>query len=294
MAKYRKWLGYILFSVIVGGIFLYCCFPSKALREYLEGSAGRFDPQLALRIHRIRPMLPFGLKLVNTEVTLKEKPRISLFKADSFVVMPSLRVLMLRGSAFSFDCSAYGGKIQGVIAFKTYSLGGPFVSDIQITGVRLGEYPFLRELLKRELTGAMSGTVTYTCSQGNFLQGSGKGDLSVSNGSVRFARPFWGVESVDFQRLDAQIVLEKQRISLARFDFKGKQMEGKVSGTIHLNPNLPKSSLDLTVAVKSFPSFFRDKAGFFDAAKLFVERLKDGNFKITIRGTVAQPRINFI
>lgn len=290
MGKYKKWLGYVLFAAIVSGAFLYFCFPSEAVRQYVEGSATRFHPALALSVNGLQPAFPFGLKLENTDLGLSERPGISLFKADSLVVMPSIRVLTLRRPAIRFDCRAYGGNIQGVIALKTFSLGGPIESDIQITGVHLGQHQFLKEWFKRELTGEMSGTVTYSGSQDSFIRGSGKGDFSIANGSVQLSQPFLGVESVDFQRIDAQMVLEKQRISLARFDFKGKLMEGNASGSIHLNPNLPKSRLDLKVTVKALG----DKAGLFDAVKFLGQRFKEGIFEITIGGTFDQPQINFI
>ncbi len=293
MAKYKRRLGYILFAAILTAVFLYWRFPSEAVCEYLEEAAGRFDPHVALRVHRVRPVLPFGLKLIKAELGLKERSGVSLFKADSFVVMLSLRTLVLRRPAFRFGCKAYGGEIRGDVAFKEYSCERPFDTDIQIAGVRLGLHPFLKELLKRELTGEINGTVNYTSGQGNFLQDSGNGELSVSNGSLRFVRPFLGMEALDVQRLDAQMVFEKQKISLDRLDFKGEQMEGKVSGTIHLSPNLAKSTLDLTVAAKPFPSLFKEMGGHLDVTKLFGRRSKEGRFTMTIRGTIAQPRISF-
>lgn len=293
MSSYRTWLGYVLFAAVASGMFLYVCFPSEAVREYLQGSASRLAPTLALRVYKVRPAFPLGLKLENTDLAFKERPGIPLFKTDSFVLMPSVRILALRGPAFRFACRAYGGKIQGVVVFKTFSLGGPVQSDVELTDVRLDQYPCLKEWLKRELTGTMSGSVTYAGSPGSFLQGSGEGDLSILEGSVRFAQPFLGVESVSFHRIDARMVLEKQELSLARCDFKGKDVEGKASGTIHVNPHFPRSRLDLEVAVKTSAAFLTDEGGLFGAATFLGQRLRKGDFRIHIHGTVAQPRIDF-
>jgi type II secretion system protein N len=294
MPRYKTWLGYVLFATVVSIMFLYVCFPSDAVREYLEGSVNRLSPALALRLRQVAPALPFGLRFEDADLSLKERPGILLFKADSFVLMPSVRMLALRGPAFRFACTAYGGKVQGAIAFKTFSFQGPFQSDVEMTDVRLGEYPHLREWLKRELTGTMSGSVTYAGSPGDFPQGSGKADVSVLDGTVRFAQPFLGVESVSFQRIDARMVLEKQEISLARFDFKGKDVEGDASGTVRLNPNFPRSTLDLSVTVKTASTFLTDEGGLFSPGTFLGKRLQEGDFKIHIRGTVAQPRIDFI
>jgi type II secretion system protein N len=163
-----------------------------------------------------------------------------------------------------------------------------------MTDVRLGQYPYFRDWLKRELTGTVSGSVTYTGKPGSFPQGSGQGDFSILDGSVRLAQPFLGVESVSFHRIDVEMVLEKQYISLTRFDFEGKEVEGQASGTVHLNPRFPRSTLDLSVAVKTASTFLTDEGGLFGAGTFLGKRLQQGDFKIHIRGTVAQPRIDFI
>jgi type II secretion system protein N len=294
MGKYKKWLVYTLFAATVSGFSLYFCFPSEMVRQYLEGSASRVDPTVILRIQRVQPFLPLGLKLERTDLSLKEGLGISLFKADSFVVMPSIRTLVRRTPVLRFKCKAYEGSINGIIALETFNWAGPFESDLEIAGVRLGQYPLLREWLNRELTGAMSGTVTYRGSPNDFIKGSGKGDFFIVNGSIRLSQPFLGMESVHFQRVNARVVLEKQRISLARFDFKGKQMEGEASGSIQLSPILPKSKLNLKVAVKPFSGFFRDNEGLSDMVKLLGNPLKEGNLTITLGGTLAHPQISFI
>jgi len=102
------------------------------------------------------------------------------------------------------------------------------------------------------------------------------------------------VESVSFHRIDVEMVLEKQYISLTRFDFEGKEVEGEASGTVHLNPHFPRSTLDLSVAVKTASTFLTDEGGLFGAGTFLGKRLQQGDFKIHIRGTVAQPRIDFI
>jgi type II secretion system protein N len=294
IGRYGTWLGYVLFAAAVGGMFLYFCFPSDAVREYLEGSASRFSPPLALRLHNVRPAFPFGLKFEDADLGFKEAPGIPLFKADSFVLMPSMRILALRGPAFRFACAAYGGKIQGVIVFKAFSLEGPFQSDVAMTDVRLGQYPYFRDWLKRELTGTVSGSVTYTGKPGTFPQGTGQGDLSILNGSVQLAQPFLGVESISFHRIDVEMVLEKEHISLTRFDFEGKEVKGKASGTVHLNPHFSRSTLDLRVALKTSSAFLPGEGGLVGAATFLGQGLRDGNLSISIRGTVAQPRISFI
>ncbi len=278
MKNYRKWIGYLVFAMFLSGVCLYLSFPAEVIREYLEGSTSRLAPALGLKVHGVRPVLPFGLKLENADLSLKEMPEFSVFSADSFMVMPSMRSLTLRRPAFRLDCEAYGGNIQGVISLQTFSLKGPVQSEIEIIDVRLDQYPQLEKWLQGELTGTMSGTVVYVCSAGEFIDGSGEGNFSILDSSLQLAQPFLGMESIHFGRIDAQMVMEKQRISLVRFDFSGEEIEGSVSGDINLAPNLANSKLDLTVEVKEFSSMLKNR----------------GDFRISISGTVAQPLVSFI
>ena len=293
MPRYRKWLGYILFAVTIGGMFLYLCFPSDAVRDYLEGSASRLAPPLSLRLRDVRPAFPLGLQFEDADLGFKERPGIPLFKASRFVLMPSMRILALRGPAFRFACAAYGGKIQGVVVFKTFNWDGPVSSDIEMVDVRLGEYPSFRDWLNREFTGTLSGSVTYAGRPGSFPQGSGRGDFLILDGSVGLAQPFLGVESVDFHRIDVEMVLDRQRISLSRLDFEGEALKGKASGTVHLDRHFSRSTLDLRVALKPSSSLLSGEGGLAGAATFLRRGLGGGDLTISIRGTVAQPRINF-
>jgi len=294
MGKRTIWFGYVLFGGLVVLLSLYVCFPSEAARQYLEALASQVEPTIVLSIERIRPALPFGLKADQASFRLKDEPGIFLFKADSFVVMPSLQTLTLMRPAFSFDCRAYGGRIKGIIASSTLDFRGPFSSELKISGLRLDLYTALKEKLKRDCSGIMDGTFTYGWTRGGFLRGAGDGGFSVANGKIFFAKPFMDLQSIDFRRIDVRMVLDGQKIILDGFDFGGKQMEAAASGTIHLDPVFDRSSLDLTVSVKPSPDFLIEKRELFDAVRFVTKRLQEGRFTLNIRGTVAQPRINFI
>jgi type II secretion system protein N len=293
MANHRKWLGYIVFAVILSVFFLYFCFPSEAICKYLRGAAARFSPTLALSVENIRPAFPFALRLEDTDVSVKGRPDSPVFRADSLVIMPSARVLTLRKPAFRFDCEGvYGGKIQGVIAFKTFNLQGPFQSNMEIRSVQLGKYPCLSEWLNLDLTGVISGTVVYDCNRGDFLHGSGESELSILDSTVQLAQPFLGMEFFHFDRIDARMVLDNQRVSLDRCEFTGEQLQGKASGTIVLDVSIAESNLDLTVTLEEFSALV-DDPGVSDVVRFFGQGARGGHLTINIGGTVAQPRISF-
>ncbi|MDY6954730.1 MAG: type II secretion system protein GspN [Thermodesulfobacteriota bacterium] len=293
LTKKRIWLGYALFVVILGGLFMYLSFPSDTICRYLQGVATRFAPAVALSVDSVRPSFPFGLKLEDTDVRLRERPDTHLFAADSFLIMPSVQALTLRRPAFRFDCQGlYGGEMQGVVAFKTFGLSGPLRSDVEIRSVQLGHHPHLEEWLPVALSGEMSGTLFYSGTQGDLINGSGQGDVSILDSRVRFSQPVLGMQSVHFERIDARMALNKQRISLETCDFFGEQLQGKASGTIDLKQTVDESRLDLKVTLEAF-SGLSDDPGLFDVVGLFGQGMDEGNLTIFIRGTVSHPRISF-
>jgi type II secretion system protein N len=293
MTKKKKWCGYALFVVLLSGLFLYLSFPSDTACRYLQGLVTRFAPAVAFTAHKVRPAFPFGLKLEEADLRLIDRPHTPLFVADTFVIMPSLQAFKLRRPAFRFDCQGvYGGEMEGVLAFKTFDLAGDLHSDVEIRHVQLGRYPHLDDWLNVGLTGVVSGTLLYACTKGGFLSGSGHCDVSILDSHVRFAQPFFGMESVHFDRIDARMTLEEQEVSLQMCRFMGEQLQGKASGTIDLKQTVDQSTLDLTVTLEAF-SALRDEPGLFDVVGLFGQGLHDGNLTILIRGTVSQPKISF-
>jgi type II secretion system protein N len=292
MANHKKLLGYLLFCAVVGALFMYFCFPSQAVSNYLEGSTARFAPDVHLKVERISPALPLGLELENASFSLKRRPHIPLLSLRNFEIMPSLGTLTAGKPVFRFYGGAYGGEMEGIVQFDSFLLKGPIRLDAKIKDVRLEEYPRLKEWFDGDLAGIMTGTMAYASAEGGFINGKGEGDFSVLNGTIQFTQPFLGLQFIPFERVDASMFLDNHILSLDRFDFRGEEIQGEVSGTISLEFPLAESVLDLRVVFDRF-SPGAQPGGFFDVMRV-MERSRGGRpFAIDVNGTVAEPRISF-
>ena len=78
--------GYSFYGILLTMALLVYRFPSDALRDYLKASFVRINPQIVLSIGKVFPFFPFGIKLMETQLSLKEEPEVLLFRADSFFV----------------------------------------------------------------------------------------------------------------------------------------------------------------------------------------------------------------
>ncbi len=293
--RLKKPVAYFLFVFTVTLFFLYICFPAQAVREYLEESAGRFAPTLSLKIRNVLPALPLGLKLDQARLSYKDEPAIPLFKAGSFVIMPSIRIMTTGRPVVRFDCQAYGGKMEGVIAFENFNFKGPFHLRVKLAGLQLGEYQLIKKRLGRECSGIVGGSLDFALDGTGLFDGSGKGDMAVTEGSVEFAEPFFGMTSVDFTQVHAQVVLQKRQLSVRRLDFEGSQIKGAGEGTILIDRDFGRSTLDLTFTISPAPGFRQNgQDDIADTAGLFLKRLNGAPFAVKIRGTISQPRISFL
>ena len=234
LSKYKKYCGYVLYGIFFTVALLYCRFPSDALRDYLQATAGRAGPRHLLSIGEVRPSLPFGLKFLETELAPKENPDMSLFTADSLVIRPLIWSFLQGKPGYCFDCLAYDGDIKGSISFAKESMKTPFTASIKLKDISIGNYAFLPALIGRSVKGTLGGTVTYGGKSNLPAEGTGEANIRISDGKVELLQPVLSLESIDFNELLIRVVLEKQKIDLSHVELKGRDIKGALSGSIGL------------------------------------------------------------
>ena len=288
--RLAKILGYALFLVGIASFFLYLYFPSEGVRQYVEASATRISPDLSVDVEGIRPSLPFGIKLKNTRVHHESKPGPALFVADTLVLLPTIDTILKWRPIFRFSCDAYGGEIDGRLAFDSFAFDGDIASDVDLKGILLERYPMLRERLKRKCTGVISGAVSYAFDTKAVLAGSGQADLSVRDGTVGFIQPFMGLDRLGFEHIDIRVRVEDEQAVVQKLSVKGDMLNAEGRGTIRLNQRLGRSMLDLTVQIDPSSGFLGNDQGTLNLARLFMNGAGSGQLQVRIHGTLSQPR----
>jgi type II secretion system protein N len=292
-SKHRTILGYVLYGLILAMALLYFRFPSDAVEDYFQARGERANPPLSLSADRIGPLIPFGLKFVKTRVSLKDSPSSLVLNADRISVRPSFLSLLGVKSDFSFRCAAYKGDTSGSIRLWQDENARSVDTEIELTNVDLGEYAYLRELIGRRVTGTLSGTIVYNGQYKPILDGSGEANLSLSEGMVELAEPFLTLKSIDFDELEIDMVLKKKKIDVGRLEFKGKQLQGALSGTITLKEALEESVLRLSGTIEPFAALFESATGIEETVEFLRGRIDQGTFTFMIEGTLSQPKIKF-
>ncbi|MCK4388999.1 MAG: type II secretion system protein GspN [Desulfobacterales bacterium] len=292
-SKHTKYLGYVLFAVILTAGLLYYRFPSDALRDYVQTSAENTNARVVLSVERIQPWPPVCLKFTGIELALKDKPDRTILKADRVLLKPRLRSLLRGKSEYSFHCLAYGGDLRGCAHFKKDSTGAFIDTEIELRDVHIGDYAYLSELIGRRVEGNLHGTISYTGPFKVLTDGSAEANLRLSGGRVELFQPLFTLGSLDFNEIEAEMFLDKQKINVTRLELKGEVLHGTLSGTITLKEKFARSSLDLRGTIEPFAAFFKGTAGIHDTVAFFKQRLKRGTLSFVIHGTLGEPKIKF-
>jgi type II secretion system protein N len=292
-SKRRNVLGYILYGLVFTLALLYFRFPSDAVEDYLRAQGDRGNPRLALSVDRLGPSFPFGLKFVKMRVSLQDSPDSLFLKADRIFLRPSLLSLLGGKSWYSFHCDGYKGDASGRIRLWQNEGSHAIDAEIELRNVDLGEYTYLPNLIGRTVEGALSGTISYSGQFRPVLDGSGEASVTLSEGSVQLAEPFLTLQSIDFNELQIDMVLNKQKIDVSRLEFKGKQLQGKLSGTITLGRALTESALNLSGTIEPFAALFESAGGTQDTVAFLRDRIDQGTFTFMIEGTLGQPKMKF-
>lgn len=293
MSNDKKWLGYLLFGLILTVALLYYRFPSDALRDYIQSMALRTNPPLALSVDSLELSLPIGLKLLETQVSLKHMPDKVLVRADSLLIRPKVWSLFRGKPEYRFHCVAYKGDLVGSVYVEKDGTRDFIDTEIDLRNIHVADHAYLSQLIGRHVEGTLDGTVSYKGQRNPLADGSGQANLRLSQGRVELLQPFITLESIDFNEMEIEAGLEKQQINLSRLELKGQQLHGTLSGTITLKQELAESRLDLRGTIEPFAGLFKGPGGTGDTVQFFKQRLKGGAFPLVIQGTVGEPKIKF-
>jgi len=297
ITKHKKCLGYILYGILLMIVLLYYRFPSDAVGDYLKSTADEINSSYTVWIGNVRPLFPFGVKLLRTRVSLRENPDTNLLIAESLLIKPRLWSFLKGESKYGFDCFAYGGDIKGTVHFSDdggEATEGPFTTSLELRDLRINDYEYLFTLIGRNVKGILGGNITYSGQNGLLINGTGEASLRISDGSVELLQPIFSLKSVRFDDLWIKMILEKTKIKLTRVEMGGKEIKGTLSGTIGLKQSFSKSRLALRGSIEPLAGFFKSENGAPRMMTLFKRRLRKGKLSFVVRGTPADPKIRFI
>lgn len=239
----KKTCGFVLYAVVITGVFLYLLFPSDIVKSRLEASA--VSAELTVKMDAVRPALPLGLTFNNLHVA-------SLANGQTYLDSESLTARINPLSFFQkkkklgLSGKAYGGTFKGSLRLASWEkMASPLEGDIRFADMDVAKLSFLRVWLVRNVTGKASGHWVHKASDNTGRDLSATCDVTLKKGSFPLQESFLGATRIDFETSDIRLQFKGGVIRVEKLRMIGPQMECSLSGDITPMDDVRQSALNL-------------------------------------------------
>jgi type II secretion system protein N len=286
---YRKWMGYVLYGIILMLVLLIYRFPSDSIKEYIQTAVNSRNPDLSVTIEKASLAFPFHLKFTGVDCHMQGDPSITVFKIKEIVVRPSIWSLFTKNQTFRFACNAYDGTITGNINLQKNGEITKFVSSIELKNIKVNDDSPMPAFIKDYIGGILEGTVKYSGEGLYDNNGSGEASLTLSKGAVKLGTPILNIKAIDFKEVVIKADLKNQVLNIPNLNLKGDNFLGQASGAITFRNPLNKSLIGFNASIEPTSTSVKTSTGANDAMALLRQSLKNGKLLFTLQGTIEEP-----
>jgi type II secretion system protein N len=180
----------------------------------------------------------------------------------------------------------YGGEVDGSLSMTD----GMTRATVELDGVQLGRYPYLRELLEEgSLSGQLSGAASME-GRGTLDDARAVGEFDIADAGMTGAK-FNGlnVPDLDFKQISFKFARQGTRLEIQEFRADGDQIKASGDGQIVLREPLGDSVLNMRLTVMPGNGASDD----IKTLLSLIPRPKNARLDapLTISGTLRQPRL---
>jgi type II secretion system protein N len=280
----KKWFTLTGYIVLVTFIFLYYLFPTKAVTAYVNYRLSDSLPGVHLTVAQMRPSFPPGLILTSLVVERNDKEWI---KADQASIRPRYMTLFSQTKAFVLNGALDTGRVAGTATITT---GTSLLNiDLSVDQFEIGNIPALKEMMPHSLTGIVKGKLAFE-NQPPF--GKGNTDLTLSNCSVDFKPAFFGMNQLKMDTVAAKADLGDGMIKIEAFEVKGRELNGKATGTVTLKNPIAQSPLNISGQVTPTPTLMKSLGDILSITGLAEGNTNSTEIPFKISGTIESPKVS--
>jgi type II secretion system protein N len=284
MTRTKKIALYFVFTLVALVIFLYHRFPSEMVYSALSGQIARLDPKVQLDIDSIRPTIPLGLKLEPLSVNYAEIP---IMRMDVLKVRPELLSLFSRSKRYIYTARMGGGALRGRAEniIEKDRIQSKF--KITVKEAPLDYIDIFNHWKNYQTNGELDATIGF-----DSLKGGGTADVNIeiSPAQIEFEPPLMGIESLDFTKLNTQLVVTQRMLQIRNCEAFGNQLEGKITGSIIFREPIEESRISLTLTLKPQPAFIAYHKNDMIGGVLASSNAQKRGVIFRISGTLNNPR----
>ena len=244
----KKALWFTLYGIFITVVFLYLLFPSDIVKSRLEEAVN--SPDFILKMEKLRPSLPFGLKLKNITISSASSANIP-FQGDLLDVQLNPLSFFQKHTYLGLSGRAYGGNFDGCVGLVSLSqMYPPKEGNLNFQNIDLARYAFIKTLLGREITGGAKGNLSYISAKEISGNGYGTIALFLTKGTYPLAEPFLGLNRIEFDRGEIKAQLKNGSLKMEKLEIAGNQINCFLKGEITLAEDFKLSQLNLTGVIE--------------------------------------------
>lgn len=266
--------------VVLAVLFLYICFPSDSVKQYVESLISRPAAGIEVAIGALGLGFPPSVVINDVDIRYRRAEPVNL---ERITISPAYLKLLRGVRSFTIYGDAAGGKIQGDLALPGSSGNSRDVSaGFDFHDLEIGSFHILETMGRGKAAGRMEGRIDYT----GDLNGSGSGEAQLVARKCRIQlnpAPF-GVKELAFKEVQADMEVEQRRLKISRFSLNGTQFSGSGSGTIRLSAPIERSRINLSGEMALHPPLLKSIGG-----TLPEEYARKDELPVRITGTLGQP-----
>ena len=287
----KKAILYSVYFLLAAAVFLYALFPGKTVKSLIEAGAARSLPGVDFMVEKVKPSLPFSVRLVGVRAA---KGGEKLFSAESVRVTPHILRFLTGGWGFSAVTRAYGGRIEVSADGKKRLAASPLSAKIGLSEVETKDFGLLNRSFGFPVSGTLSTDIVFSGPATDWTKGEGSAKLALSAGKLLFMPEVVGPAGLSVESLSAEFLLQKEELSFKRFELSGPEAGATLSGSIFLKRPLEASRLNLEGRLSPTPAFFR-RLGSRSAAAVFLKTKEgsSGGLGFTLSGTAGDEQVGF-
>jgi type II secretion system protein N len=281
MKKGMVLTGYIL---AVTFFFLYLLFPTEAVTAYMNYKLSQYLPGVRLAVNQIRPVFPPGLKLSAPLVYRNDK---EFFTADQVTVRPRYLTLFSQTKGFMLNASIHDGRLSGSAEINRDQ--SSFHINLSAVQLEISNIPAIKELTSYDITGVLNGKLDFNYQPPN---GAGVTDMVLSDCAVEFKPALFGMNQLKMDTVSVKANLADQLLNIETIDVKGRELNGKASGSMNINNPIIQSEVNVSGQVTPTPVLMKNLSEILPISSLAQNNAFSAGIPFLISGTIESPNFS--
>ncbi len=286
MQIFKTRISWAIYIICAALFFFYYLFPSDTVKEYLADQIRQTHPNLTVKISRVKPAFPPGLKLKGVSVYHLGQTIAAL---ENLKISPDILSLFTTTTHLSFKGNGYGGTLKGRVDIIKKSSGREVMIDADLAGIQLNQLEALSAVTKHRISGNLDGTLEF---KANVPHQTLRGDLILTDGQIEFSPPVLNQNVITFNTIEAELMLNGRSLTINSCQLEGNQLDADVAGSIKFSGRSARKILNLSGTVKLHEALLA-KLGKNVPQLLKGSKLGNQGFPFKIKGPMDSPQYSF-